>query len=146
MEYVFGTKGDKEVLKTKGSSHSRLSGFHQLERVFTDQTITDSFRIVGLMKSKEDSEGNCYDWYEIDSHYRYTDKADAIRAEIKAITPYTETKTAYIGDTEITFYNAPNGNLTVFFDKPYTMEKVADRITLHFEELEEVTEITISVL
>ena len=62
------------------------------------------------------------------------------------ITPYTETKTAYIGDTEVTFYDVPEGNVTVFFDKPYTMEKITDRITLHFEELEEVTEITISVL
>ena len=62
------------------------------------------------------------------------------------ITPYTETKTAYIGDTEVTFYDVPEGNVTIFFDKPYTMEKITDRITLHFEELEEVTEITISVL
>ena len=65
---------------------------------------------------------------------------------VDEVTPYTETKQAYIGDTEVTFYDVPEGNVTVFFDKPYTMEKVADRITLHFEELEEVTEITISVL
>jgi hypothetical protein len=61
------------------------------------------------------------------------------------ITPYTETKTAYIGDTEITFYDVPDGNVTIFFDKPYTMEKVADRITLTFDELDEVTDITISI-
>ena len=65
---------------------------------------------------------------------------------VDEVTPYTETKTAYIGDTEVTFYGVPEGNVTIFFDKPYTMEKVADRITLRFEELEEVTEITISVL
>ena len=69
-----------------------------------------------------------------------------VRKSVSDVTPYKETKTAYIGDTEVTFYNVPEGNVTMFFDKPYTMEKVADRITLHFEELEEVTEITISVL
>ena len=36
--------------------------------------MTDSFRIVKKYMSSEDDEGNCYDWYEIDSHYRYTDK------------------------------------------------------------------------
>ena len=72
--------------------------------------------------------------------------SDYTGMRVNEVTPYTETKQAYIGDTEITFYNVPEGNVTIFFDKPYTMEKVADRITLHFEELEEVTEITISVL
>ena len=72
--------------------------------------------------------------------------SDYTGIRVDEVTPYTETKTAYIGDTEVTFYDVPEGNVTVFFDKPYTMEKVADRITLHFEELEEVTEITISVL
>ena len=146
MEYIFGTDKDKEILKTKGSSHSNLKGFHQIEMKYPDQTITDSFRVVRLIESKEDVEGNCYDWYEIDHHYRIADKTISLQVQIDAITPYKETKTAYIGDTEITFYNVPEGNVTIFFDKPYTMEKVADRITLHFEELEEVTEITISVL
>jgi hypothetical protein len=72
--------------------------------------------------------------------------SDYTGMRVDEVTPYTETKQAYIGDTEVTFYDVPEGNVTVFFDKPYTMEKVADRITLHFEELEEVTEITISVL
>ena len=72
--------------------------------------------------------------------------SDFTGIRVDAVTPYKETKTAYIGDTEVTFYDVPEGNVTIFFDKPYTMEKIADRITLHFEELEEVTEITISVL
>lgn len=77
--------------------------------------------------------------------YLYT-LDEYILYSIKKLTPYTETKAAYIGDTEVTFYDVPDGNVTIFFDKPYNMEKVADRITVSFEELEEVTEITISVL
>lgn len=74
MEYVFGTKEDFEVLKTKGDSHTDLTGFHQIESIYPDQTITDNFRIVGKIDSKEDAEGNCYDWYEIDRHFRTVDK------------------------------------------------------------------------
>jgi hypothetical protein len=72
--------------------------------------------------------------------------SDFTGIKVDEVTPYKETKTTYIGDTEITFYDVPEGNVTVFFDKPYTMEKVENRITVSFEELEEVTEITISIL
>ena len=63
-----------EVLKTKGDAHTDLTGFHQLVREYPDQTITDHFRIVRKLDSQEDAEGGCYDWYEIDRHYRATDK------------------------------------------------------------------------
>jgi hypothetical protein len=78
MEYVFGTKGRIEVLKTKGSHHTDLTGYHQIEREYPDQTITDSFRVVRKLDSREDAEGNCYDWYEIDRHYRMTDKTGPV--------------------------------------------------------------------
>ena len=74
MDYVFGTKGSIEVLKTVGDAHTSLTGYHQLEREYPDQTITDSFRVVRKLHSAEDAEGRCYDWYEIDRHYRMTDK------------------------------------------------------------------------
>ena len=74
MEYVFGTEGAVEILKTKGSAHTDLTGFCQVEQKFPDQTITDNFRIVRKLDSKEDEAGNCYDWYEIDRHNRITDK------------------------------------------------------------------------
>lgn len=80
MEYVFGTKGEVEVLKTKGSAHTDLIGFHQIERTYPDQVITDNFRIVRKLDSSEDGEGNCYDWYEIDRHYRIVDKTHAMMA------------------------------------------------------------------
>lgn len=67
-------------------------------------------------------------------------------ALVESITPYTETKTAYIGDTEVTFYDTPQGNLTVYFSYAYTVERMADRIIVSFKELEEVTDVTISIL
>jgi hypothetical protein len=146
MDYVFGTYKDKETVKTKSSEHTELSGWQVNKMTYHDCSIEDKFYVVEKYRSDEDVEGNCYDWYEIDHHYRIVDKSCGLQAQIEAITPYKATKTAYIGDTEITFYDVPEGNVTVFFDKPYTMEKVAGGITLTFEELEEVTDITISIL
>lgn len=81
MEYVFGTEGKIEVLKTKGSAHTDLTGYHQVERIYPDQTITDHFRIVRKLDSKEDEAGNCYDWYEIDRHYRTVDKTGVLATQ-----------------------------------------------------------------
>lgn len=78
MDYVFGTKGVAEVLKTVGDAHTGLTGYHQLEREYPDQTITDSFRVVRKLRSAEDAGGRCYDWYEIDHHYRMTDKTGPV--------------------------------------------------------------------
>ena len=75
MEYVFGTQKDIEVLKTKGTYHSDLTGYRQIEQKYPDQTITDTFHIVRNINSGEDEEGNCYDWYEIDHHIRYVDQS-----------------------------------------------------------------------
>ena len=85
MEYVFGTQGDVEVLKTKGDTHTDLTGFHSVERAYPDQTITDNFHIVRKLDSQEDAEGNCYDWYEIDHHYRVADKTARVAEQVGAI-------------------------------------------------------------
>ena len=78
MEYVYGTQGEIEVLKTKGRSHTDLTGYHSVVQEYPDQTVTDNFRVVRKLDSKEDAEGNCYDWYEIDHHYRTTDKTGPV--------------------------------------------------------------------
>ena len=85
MEYEFGTQGDVEVLKTKGDTHTDLTGFHSVERAYPDQTITDNFHIVRKLDSQEDAEGNCYDWYEIDHHYRVADKTARVAEQVGAI-------------------------------------------------------------
>lgn len=85
MEYVFGTEGSAEVLKTKGSAHTDLTGFQQVERTYPDQTITDSFRVVRRLGRRVDPEGNCYDWYEIDRHYRFTDKTAPVKATVASV-------------------------------------------------------------
>lgn len=78
MTYVFGTKDEIEVLKTKGDSHTYLTGYQQVVQEFPGEKITDNFRIVRKIGTGEDNEGNCYDWYEIDRHYRTIDKTGPV--------------------------------------------------------------------
>ena len=81
MEYVFGTNGNAEILKTKGPEHTNLTGYQQITRGFPNEKITDNFRIVRKIDSKKDPSGNCYDWYEIDRHYRTIDKTGQLVEE-----------------------------------------------------------------
>ena len=85
-QYVFGKDQDRETLQTKGSNHSDLTGFHEVTRAYPDQTITDNFHVIRKIDSKEDTEGNCYDWYEIDNHYRTTEKKN-VPTVLKPETP-----------------------------------------------------------
>lgn len=74
-------------------------------------------------------------------------RVDDTSNKVVAITPYTETKTAYIGDTEVVFTDVPQGNLSVYFDTPtdYSVERTKDAIAVTFDALDEVTEVTISI-
>ena len=69
-----------------------------MKQEYPDQTVTDSFRVVRKLDSKEDAEGNCYDWYEIDRHYRVQDRlplVEALQAEKAALeTELTNTQLA----------------------------------------------------
>lgn len=80
-------------------------------------------------------------------HYTDADIAGA-REDIFAITPYTETKTAYYGESEKTFYDVPDGNVSVYFtdyDGDYSVSRVSGRLTISFDTLTEQTDITISI-
>ena len=74
-----------------------------------------------------------------------TSKVDDTSNKVVAITPYTDVKTAYIGDTEVTFENVPNGNVSVFGLTEYAIDRQNDRIIISFPAVEEVTDVTISV-
>ena len=78
----------------------------------------------------------------------FESKAESAASAVETLTPYTETKTAYIGDTEISFDNVPSGNLSVFADNisEYRTDRVGSTLNIDFiKPLEEVTEVTISI-
>lgn len=74
-----------------------------------------------------------------------TSKVDDTSNKVVAITPYTDTVTSYIGDTEVVFENVPNGNVSVFGLKEYAIDRQNDRLIISFPAVEEVTDVTISV-
>ena len=135
MDYVFGTQGDMEVLKTKGGSHTDLTGFHQIEQVYPDQTITDSFRIVRKLDSQEDSGGNCYDWYEIDRHYRVIDRTPPLEKRVSSVNETTSiafVTMAENGDID----DAPAGeHPDVFAEWAYPVSYKTGNIRRYGEEL-----------
>lgn len=78
-----------------------------------------------------------------------TAKTDDTANKVVEITPWTASKTAYIDDTEVTFYEVPTGNVTVYiggYSGNYTVNRVQDRLTVEFEPLTEATEVTINII
>lgn len=81
-----------------------------------------------------------------------SNEISASNASISNITPYTESKLAYIGDTACVFNNVKNGNTTAFMVSdnglgiPCTIARSGDSVVVSFEKLEEVATVTISVL
>ena len=81
-----------------------------------------------------------------------TGEVDSSANMVDALTPYTEIKSAYVGDTELAFDNVPDGNLSVYVKDAdgnypnYTVERIWDKVTVYFDPLEYVTTVTISVV
>lgn len=79
---------------------------------------------------------------------RLIEHIDQLGQQVEAVTPWSETKTAYIDDTEIIFTNVPSGNMSVYVGgvNHTLFEREGDRVTVKFEPLEEVTEVTINII
>lgn len=82
----------------------------------------------------------------------HANEVDAHAQEmVEEITPYTETKTAYIDDTEITFETDVTGVISILaVDRngitiPTTFEREGNKIIVSFEPLQQVTNVTISI-
>lgn len=77
---------------------------------------------------------------------------DRLGKMTEAITPWTASKTAYIDDTELTFTDAPQGNVSVYMtDKdgqnvPCTFERVYNGIKVAFEKRNSLAEVNISII
>lgn len=94
-------------------------------------------RLDNLQKSFEQAQRN---------QVPVTAKTDDTAIKVVEITPWTASKTAYIDDTECIFTEVPTGNMTVYCTVPHTVERDGDRVVVKFEPLEEVTEVTISIV
>ena len=65
---------------------------------------------------------------------------------ITEITPYEQSKKAYYGEIEKVFYGVPSGNLSVFYDGEYSVNRIEDRVIIKFPaRLTETKDITIQI-
>lgn len=72
--------------------------------------------------------------------------------KVDRIEPTTYTKTVGIGETEVTFTDIANGNISVFIEDnegkfpTFDMDKSGNILTVYFEPLENVATITVSII
>jgi hypothetical protein len=78
-------------------------------------------------------------------------RISAVNQRVNSITPYTETKTAYIDDTEVVFNIPKDGNISVFMvdgegqNVPHTFEQVNGQIVVSFDKRDSLATVTISI-
>lgn len=80
---VFREGTEVKNLKTVGDEHTNLKGFCHIERHYSDNVITDEFRVVEKYQTNE-TDVSCLDWYVIDSHMRTIDKFSPKQKEIES--------------------------------------------------------------
>lgn len=78
-------------------------------------------------------------------------RVSKINSQVNAITPYTETKTVYIGDKECIFDKVVNGNISAYLEiggeqKPCDITVGEKYITVSFDEAEDLGLVTINIL
>lgn len=77
---------------------------------------------------------------------------DGVRKATSDLTPYTETKTAYIDDTSLVFMNVPNGNISIFMKDaneqsvPFVYEINNGNLIVTFEKRTSLATVSISIL
>lgn len=75
----------------------------------------------------------------------------ALNRRVSAITPYTMSKQAYIGDTACTFYTGLTGDISAYVIDddgdyiPCTITRETGKITILFDPLEQVATVNISI-
>ena len=76
-------------------------------------------------------------------------RISSVDGKVNEITPFEETKKAYYGEKEKTFYDVPNGNVSIFFDNyegDHKTSRIGNRFIVSFpEKLEKATNITVMV-
>lgn len=77
--------------------------------------------------------------------------AESANNKADAITPYTESKTAYIDDEYVTFDIAKDGNISVYMvdndgqNVPCEFEQINGQIKVSFEKRNSLATVTISI-
>lgn len=85
------------------------------------------------------------------SYDRLSSRVSTLNNQVNAITPYTETKTVYIGDKNCIFTNIyKQGNISAYFtvdgiQMPCEVISEGNNIIVSFDEAEKIGTVTISI-
>ena len=85
MDYIFGNRKEKEILKTRGDEYTDLSGWFEITQGDVYEHITDRCYIKRKLESEIDDSGEYCVWYEITNHYRFVDKTNYLFNELTAM-------------------------------------------------------------
>lgn len=155
---VFTTQRGNTGIRIVGDAPLAEDGF---EIVDDDKVIGDESSYKYLYREDD----KCKEYTQVteeiipaESHYMGDIPVNPIQRQISslnrrvnAITPYTESKTAYIDDTEVTFDIAKDGNISVFMvdgegqNVPHTFEQINGQIRVSFEKRDSLATVTISI-
>lgn len=128
---------------------------HEVKEVQTDASPTTVFlrRNIHTVEQEDPlKEITSTIWVYEEAQITHEQYEQMLTEELARVTPYTVTKNAYIDDTEVIFTDVPDGNMSVYVKDnegnypAYTVERTGNIVTIHFEPLETVTTVTISVL
>lgn len=78
-------------------------------------------------------------------------RISAVNNRVSQITPYEQSKTAYIDDTDVFFDIPKDGNISVFMvdgegqNVPFTYEQINGQIKVSFEKRDSLATVTISI-
>jgi len=131
---------------------SYLESWHKSEStvypVLLDKVSSKKYVIVRRNVTETEYEGSLF--YEYDE--KMIPREDwNVYEDVLAVSPYTESKTAYIDDTEVTFADVPNGNLSLFMVNgdnqpvPCTYERINNDVRVMFEQRESLATVTIQI-
>ena len=72
MELSFGRRAEdgKPYVRVKSNHHTDFAGQVRIETPHSNMTVTDTFEALSRYQTKDDAEGNTYDWYLITDHYQ----------------------------------------------------------------------------
>ena len=78
-------------------------------------------------------------------------RISSVNNQVNALTPYTETKTVYVGETECVFDKVVNGNISAYLEiggeqMPCNITVGEKYITVTFDEAIDLGSVTISIL
>lgn len=149
--------GNKGVRIIGEDIPENTSGFKAFDD--EDNVIGDFSAFTHIYNENEYTEA---EEQKVPSHSAYTQPApsvidslassiNAVNQRVSDITPYTESKIAYIDDTQVVFNAAKDGNVSVFMtdgdgqNVPFTFERVNEQIKVSFEKRESLATVTISI-